>query len=109
MPIEATTNVNKDYIGRLTLVITKSNYDKRNNLSQSYWPALLVNTPKSIAGVNSKDAYYIDQKIDTGAPYVGMMISGSSFTESKINVDARYNLNSTLSKCIMAFILPKFN
>ena len=129
LPIEATATINKDYIGRLTLVITKSNYDIRNNLAESYWPALLVNTPKSIAGIDVKSAHYIDKKIDTGSPYVGAMISGrdiidlpgnndiengcttvvGDFTEDKINPDAKYNLNKKNQKCIMAFILPRFN
>ena len=129
LPIEATATVNKEYIGRLTLVITKSNYDIRHNLAESYWPALLVNIPKSIAGVDVKDAHYVDKKIDTGSPYVGAMISGrdiidlpgnndvesgcttvfGDFTEDKINHDAKYNLNKKNQKCIMAFILPKFN
>lgn len=128
LPIEATINVNQDYVGRLTLVITKSNYESQNNLEQSYWPALLPNTSKSIAGIYVRNAYNIDKKIDTGSPYVGSMISGrdiidlpgnndiksgctvvsGEFTENKVNPDAKYNLTNKNQKCIIAFILPKF-
>lgn len=114
----------KDRIGILAV---KSSEVATKDEKNDPWPFFANNAQRSIAYIPSSLAKKIDEKFDTGIPYIGKIIGGrdnpdaivgtstgssgctvlssSTFNNESVNKNAVYN-KAKGSKCILLFISP---